>query len=84
MLEIIGIILLCQKNSKNAAERGKKPAVYVVLTIILWVGFEFIGVRLGNAADLGIGASSALALFFALIGVGFSYLAARSGDVKPA
>lgn len=23
MLEIIRIILLCQKNSKNAAERGK-------------------------------------------------------------
>lgn len=83
MLEIIGIILLCQKNSKNAAERGKKPAVYVVLTIILWVGFEFIGGRIGNAAGLGMGAY-ALALFFALIGGGISYLIAKSGDVKPA
>lgn len=83
MLEIIGIILLCQKNSKNAAERGKKPAVYVVLTIIPWVGFEFIGGRLGVAADLGMGAY-VLALFFALIGGGISYLIAKSGDVKPA
>lgn len=77
MLEIFGIILLCNKNRANALRRGRNPSGFVALTVCLWLGLEFIGGMIGAAADLEFGAYG-LAILFAVIGAVISYLAAKN------
>ena len=52
MLEIFGIMMLCKANKKNALARGKRPGGFIALTIILWIGMEFLGIFIGTMADL--------------------------------
>ena len=56
MLEIFGIMMLCKLNKKNAIARGRKPGLFIALTIIMWVGMEFLGIVIGNMMDLSYGA----------------------------
>lgn len=56
MLEIFGIMMLCKLNKKNAIARGRKPGLFIALTIIMWVGMEIIGIVIGNMMDLSYGA----------------------------
>ncbi len=77
MLEILFIIFLCKKNATNASLRGRKPAGFVVLTVCLWVGMEFLGGMIGGLADLGAG-TYLLALVMAATGGLISYLAAKN------
>lgn len=56
MLEIFGIVMLCKLNRKNAIARGRKPGLFVALTIIMWVGMEFLGIVIGNMMDISYGA----------------------------
>ena len=56
MLEIFGIMMLCKLNKKNAIARGRKPGLFIALTIIMWVGMEIIGIVIGNMMDLAYGA----------------------------
>lgn len=76
MLEIIGLVLLCNVNSKNAAARGQSGGKYVAFTILLWVGMEFLGALIGGLAGLGAGAYI-LALLFAAGGAVASYFIAK-------
>jgi hypothetical protein len=80
MLEIIGIILLCNKNAANALKRGRKPTVFVCLTVGLWLGMEALGALIGFTSGLEAGAY-ALALLFAAMGGFASYLIAK--NAKP-
>lgn len=77
MLEIFGIIMLCNKNRANALRRGRNPSGFVALTICLWLGLEFIGAMIGGAAGLEYGAYG-LGILFAVIGGVTSYLIAKN------
>lgn len=85
MLEILGIILLSNKDKANAIKRERKPGGFVGLTIGLWFGLELIGGMIGSAAGLELGAYG-LAILFAAIGGVVSYLIAKNckpGDYIP-
>ena len=47
MLEIILLVLLCKKNAEIVKERGRKPLVFVLNTVGLWVGMKFFGAFIG-------------------------------------
>jgi hypothetical protein len=83
MLEIVGVILLCNANKKNATARGVRPGKYIGFTILLWFGLEIIGALIGAAADLGMG-SYVLALVFAGIGGFISYRLAKGKGAQAA
>lgn len=80
MLEILGIIMLCNKNRANALRRGRNPSGFVALTICLWLGLEFIGAMIGAAAGMELGAYG-LGILFAAIGALISYLAAKNCSI---
>ena len=80
MLEIFLIALLCNTNKKNALARGRNPALFIALTIILWVGLEFAGAFVGAALGLEMTGSYGLALAGAVIGALISYVIARFGS----
>ncbi len=85
MLEILGIIWLSNKNKANALSRGRKPGGFVALTIALWFGLEFIGLFIGFALEMELGAYI-LGLGFAIIGGVISWLVAkncRTGEYVP-
>lgn len=44
MLEIIALIYLGSKISKIIKGKGLKPFKYVLLLIVLWILFEFLGI----------------------------------------
>lgn len=78
MLEILGIVLLINKNKANALARGKKPGLYMALTLILWLGMEFLGGFIGGLLELDT-ATYFLALALGLTGGLISYIIAKSG-----
>jgi hypothetical protein len=80
MLEILAIVWLCNKNKANALARGRKPGGFVGLTIALWFGLEFIGILVGMATEMGLGAY-VLGLVLAIIGGVISYVVAK--NVRP-
>ena len=77
MLEAIAIMLLCNANRKNAIQRGRKPGGFVALTLALWLGLEMLGLLIGFAAEMEMGAYL-LALLFAGTGGLASYLIAKN------
>ena len=76
MLEVFALIFLSNVNRKNALERGRKPGGFVALTIILWLGLEFLAIGIGTAAELGL-TTYGLAIAMAVIGGLISYLVAK-------
>jgi hypothetical protein len=82
VLEIIALIILCNKNAKNAKERGKSGGAAVAYTLGLWIGMEILGAFIGGAAPFGSVAyvrTYAFALLFAIVGGAASYFIAKSG-----
>lgn len=77
MLEIFGIMWLCNKNKANALKRGRKPGGFIALTLALWLGLELLGGIIGGASGLGFGAYL-LALCMAIIGGLISYAVAQN------
>jgi hypothetical protein len=77
MLEVFALIFLSNVNRKNALERGRKPGGFVALTIILWLGLEFLAIGIGTAAELGL-TTYGLAIAMAVIGGLISYLVAKN------
>lgn len=47
MLEIVAIIALSNRISRIVREKGLSPAKYIVIAILLWISFEFIGAVFG-------------------------------------
>lgn len=86
MLEILGLSLLCKKNMANALLRGRKPGLFIFLTLLLWVGCEVTLIIIGNVLELGFGAYL-LGIAGAALGGLVSYLIAKNcktGDYVPA
>lgn len=73
MLEIFGLTFLCYINRKNAVAVGKSGGGAIGLTLVLWIGLEFVGAFIGGIAQLGFGIYI-LALIFAAIGGAASYV----------
>ena len=90
MLEVFAIIGLCKVNKNNAIARGRRPGGYIALTIVLWIGMEFIGAIVGmfvaasqNGGTLDSSSYKFTAVLFAygFAGVGalISFLCAKFG-----
>ncbi len=84
MLEIIAVILLCNKNSSNAKARGRSGGAAIAYTLGLWFGGELLGVLIGIAANGGEMSPPVYiaALLFAAGGGTASYFIAKSGNVQ--
>lgn len=78
MLEVLGIYYLCKANKKNAMARGRKPGLFIGLTIGLWIGFEFISAILGIFLDFSGMGYYGFIVFSALLGGLISYLIAKN------
>jgi hypothetical protein len=52
MLEILAVLYLASANAKIAAGKHRNPAGYAVLTVVLWVVFEFTGAFLAGLMGL--------------------------------
>jgi hypothetical protein len=70
MLEIIAIIFLTRSNGNKAEERGRNPVVFILLTVLFWIGFEFLGAFMAAASTRGeaVIATYIVALIAAVIG----------------
>ncbi len=49
MLEIIALFFLTRNIGQLAQQKGVPPLKWKILTIVLWIAFEFIGVIFGVA-----------------------------------
>jgi len=78
MLEIFGILLLCSTNRKNSLARGRKPGIFVLLTILLWLGFEFVSIFIGFSMGLKSTDLYGVGILSAVIGGLLSYLIAKN------
>ena len=76
MLEIFAIMTLSNHNAKKAAERGRDPRPFRIITYILWFGFEILGFILGAAIIGDLAAGYFFALMAACGGGLASYLLA--------
>lgn len=76
MIEIVGLILLCNVNKKNAVAVGKRAGGAIGLTIGLWLGAEFLMAVIGGLAELGV-VTYILALVAAAAGGVASYFIAK-------
>jgi hypothetical protein len=47
MLEIIALIFLCKKNGDLALQKGLKPGLWKLYTVLAWIMAEFIGLGIG-------------------------------------
>jgi hypothetical protein len=47
MLEIIALIFLSWNNGKLAVTKGLKSGIWILYTILSWIGFEFTGAVMG-------------------------------------
>lgn len=83
MLEIIGIILLCNVNKKNAVARGQTPGKYIAFTVLLWLGLELTGFSIGMLAQMSTFGAYLLAFVFVGMGAFLSYRLAQ-GNAPPA
>jgi hypothetical protein len=90
MLEIVLMIWLCKKIGRELREKGQNPTWYQVLTVVLWVGGEILGMLLGTLIGETLGGDGEpdacfaylLALLGAAGGAGLAYLIAS--NVPPA
>lgn len=44
MIEIILLFFLCKRIGKLAQSRGLKATVWVIITILTWIGMEILGI----------------------------------------
>jgi hypothetical protein len=77
MLEIFAIAFLASSNSKIAQGKRRSPVAFALLTVGLWVGFEFIGAIVGAFVGEGL-IPYVFALLFAGIGGLISYLIVKN------
>lgn len=77
MLEIIAIVFLCRHHARLCREKGYHPTGYVVLTVLLWIGFEVIGAIVGGIIAYETTAIYILALLGAGVGALVSHVIVR-------
>ena len=47
MLEIIALIFLCKRNGDLATQKGLKPGIWKMYTVLAWIMAEFVGLGIG-------------------------------------
>ena len=77
MLEILAIAWLCSLNSKNAVSRGRKPGLFIFLTILFWILGEFLGGIIGGILGLEMG-TYIVAIVLGILGGVCSFLVAKN------
>jgi uncharacterized membrane protein YeaQ/YmgE (transglycosylase-associated protein family) len=68
MLEIIALIALTNKIGSIAEQKGHKSGGYKALTVLLWIGGEFIGAFFGAAMASGDESAICTVYLIAIIG----------------
>lgn len=79
MIELFALIYLCRRIKVNALERGRSPVLYIILTLIIWLGMEIMGFLIGLSLGLG-GFAYILALVFGVLGGLISYILTSSSN----
>ena len=82
MLEIIAIIFLCKTNTAIVKEKGLKPFLFILITIILWVGLELAGAVISDILFDDVLINYVCALAGACLGGFISYLIAKNAGSK--
>lgn len=60
LVEIIALIFLCRKNGQLALQKGLKPGVWKIYTVIAWIIAEFTGCLIGVLMFVKMPINSAL------------------------
>jgi hypothetical protein len=47
LIEIIALIFLCRKNGQIALQKGLKPGLWKLYTVLAWIGGELTGCIIG-------------------------------------
>lgn len=81
MFNILVLIFICRRIKHVAQSNGRRPVIYVIITIILWFGMQFAGVMIGFWLGLGW-VSYAAGWLLALFGVLISYAIASRTRVR--
>jgi hypothetical protein len=83
MIEIIFIVMLTRNNGKICRKKNIKPFGYQLLTVLLWVVLEILGVFIGAIFFTSEGfVMYAFGILGAGIGAFVSYLIVKSLDSK--
>lgn len=86
MLEIIILIFLTRHIGEIVKSKGRKPGLFKLLTVVLWIGGELtggiIGAIIGEMSGMGVGLAYLFALLGAAAGAGLSFIIARSLSAK--
>lgn len=79
MLEIIAVIVLCQRNGRNAEIRGRSKGWAIGYTILLWIVFELLGAFVVTVLMLMTGEDAGMLTYVgALLGAGIGALLANA------
>lgn len=82
MFNILVLIFICRRIIHVAQNSGRRPAIYVIITIILWFGMQFAGVMIGIMLGLEW-VSYAVGWLLALFGALISYVIASHSHYRP-
>ncbi len=82
MLEIIGLIFLSRRNGRVAVEKGYNKGPIIVMTVVLWIGLELIGVILGLSVSDELGPILFCGIIGAIIGAILSLIITNSLQSK--
>ena len=81
MLEIIMLIYLTRNVGETVRRKNRRAGWYKFLTVVLWLGFEFLGGFVGGIFVALSGSSQAFIYLFALVGAalgaGIAFAVAR-------
>ncbi len=82
MLEIIAAIYLGKKIRDIVKEKGLNPTGYIIIMVVLWIGFEFFGALVGMLITEDEMGAYVFAIIGAVLGAAISY--AIADNAKPA
>lgn len=82
MIEIIALFFLTRHIGQLATQKGVPPLKWKILTIVLWIAFEFLGVIFGVAI---FGPHNIVSILLVAIGFAITgyYLVRRHLDNMP-
>ena len=80
MLELVGIIVLAKAIKRIVNEKGLRAFRYVLLLVILWLGFEVIGLYVGMIIFGDVMIGYLLAFPGAALGAYISYQVAKNAQ----
>ena len=68
MLEIIVLIFIVRRMGEICKEKGYKPTPYKIMTVLLFIAIEFIGIFIGTMIEDLLMLNDLIIYLFAIIG----------------